>query len=62
MRIADRNLIEVLKLLSPTERAAIEDCARAARFASDAAVERLKAATLRRIRFALKRWARPRRK
>lgn len=58
MKVTDSNLTEVLQTLSPAERAAIEDCARAARFASSEAVDHLKAATLRKIRARLKRRAR----
>jgi len=60
VKISDNNLAAVLESLSPMERAAIEDCAKAARFASEEAVERLRSAVLRKVRRALKARARNR--
>lgn len=62
MKVTDRNLAEILKTLSPAERAAIEGCTRAAYFASSEAVERLKASVLRKIKARLKATARRRQK
>ncbi len=60
MAITDHNLLAVLESLTSAERRAVEDCAKAARFASNEAAERLKAAVLRKIKARLKRRARKR--
>jgi len=62
MNITDHNLASVLESLTPVERAAIEDCAKAARFATPEAVEHLRSAVLRKIRMRLKVMARSKRR
>jgi hypothetical protein len=60
VKLTDKALSEALRSLAPAERAAIESCLRAAKWADAEAQERLKSAALRRVRSLLKRRARSR--
>lgn len=58
MRIADTNLTEALKTLTPAQRSALSDSLRGIEWGDSEAQERLKSEALRLIRFRLKRRAR----